>query len=138
MTTTYFKNVIMGNVFRTRTTPSLPAAYYIGLSRTAPNVGGGNVTEPSTTGTGYARVRLDSNNMSLPESGIIKNKVPVSFPEAQADWFPSATPATHYVIYDSATGGNLLMYNKLASNRIIEANTVATIRTNSLNLQLTD
>ena len=128
----------MGNVFKTKTNPALPTGYYIGLSRTAPNVSGGNVTEPSTSGTGYARVKLDTNNMDVPASGAIKNKALISFPESLTDWFPSNTPATHYVIYDSATGGNLLMYNSLTSSRVIEANTVATIRINSLYLQLTD
>lgn len=56
MTTTYFLNLTAGNLFKTKTDPAIPASYYIGLSSTEPNISGGNVTEPSTSGTGYARV----------------------------------------------------------------------------------
>lgn len=56
MTTTYFLNLTAGNLFGSKKDPSIPAAYYIGLSSTAPDVSGTNVTEPSTSGTGYARV----------------------------------------------------------------------------------
>lgn len=138
MTTTYFKNLIMGNVFKTKTSPALPSAYYIGLSKTAPNVSGGNVSEPSSSGTGYARVKLDTTILDVPASGTIKNKAAISFPESVTAWFPSSSPAAYYVIYDSATGGNLLMYNSLTSTRVIESDTVASIRANSLQLQLTD
>ena len=128
----------MGNVFKTKTTPALPSGYYVGLSRTAPNISGGNVTEPSTSGTGYSRVALTSANMGAPSNGSITNTAAISFPEATANWFTSSAPAAYYVIYDSKTGGNLLMYNNLKNTRIIEANSVATIKAGSLHLQLTD
>ena len=136
MNTTYFKNVIMGNVFKTSTGTALPSNYYIGLSSTAPTASGTNVTEPSTSGTGYARVRLAS--LSTPNNGVITNSAAITFAESTADWFTSASPATYYVIYDAATGGNLLMYNALTHSRIIEINTIATIQAGSLVLQLTD
>lgn len=138
MTTTYFKNLIMGNVFKTKTSPALPSAYYIGLSKTAPNVSGDNVTEPSTTNTGYSRVQLTGSNMGVPSAGKISNIASISFPEATTAWFTSSSPASHYVIFDAKTGGNLLMYNSLTQTRVIEANTVATIKQGSLHLQLTD
>lgn len=138
MTTTYFKNLVMGNLFRTKTSPALPTTFYIGLSRTAPNVSGGNVTEPSTSGTGYSRVQLTTSNMGAPSNGAISNTALISFPEATANWFTASAPASHYVIYDSKTGGNLLLYNALKNTRVIETNTVATIKVNSLHLRLTD
>lgn len=136
MNTTYFKNNIMGNVFKTQTGTPTPSNYYIGLSSTAPSVTGSNVTEPTGTGTGYARVLL--NSLSAPTGGVIKNQSVISFPESLTSWFPAASPATHYVIFDSATSGNLLMYNTLTNPRVIEAGTVATIKAESLYLQLTD
>ncbi len=136
MNTTYFKNVIMGNVFRTSTDTPIPTTYYIGLSSTAPTATGTNVTEPSASGTGYTRVQLTS--LTVPEDGVINNSAAVSFPESTADWFPASAPANYYVIYDSKTGGNLLMYNQLTTSRVIESNTIATIKANSLYLQLTD
>ena len=136
MNTTYFKNTLMGNIFGTSTSTPIPTNYYIGLSSTAPNVDGSNVTEPSTSGTAYARVQLTS--LSTPSTGTITNTAAISFPESTTDWFPSTNPATHYVIFDAASGGNLLMYNALTSSRIIQSGTVATIKANSLTLQLTD
>lgn len=136
MNTTYFKNLIMGNLFRTDTSTSLPTNYYIGLSSTAPTAAGGNVTEPSGTGTGYARVQLTS--LTAPNDGVISNSAAINFPESTSNWFPAASPAQYYVIYDAQTGGNLLMYNQLTTSRVIETNTIATIKASSLYLQLTD
>lgn len=136
MNTTYFKNLIMGNLFKTKTSPAIPTNYYIGLSSTAPTLAGGNVTEPSTSQTGYARVKLSS--LSTPTDGVITNTADIRFNESQSDWFGAGKPATHYVIYDAQTGGNLLMYNELSKSRIIESNTIATITASSLQLKLLD
>lgn len=136
MNTTYFKDVIMGNLFRTQTGTAMPTNYYIGLSSTTPTASGTNVTEPSTTGTAYTRVQLTS--LTAPSNGVITNSAAISWPESTATWFDSGAPATHYVIYDAASGGNLLMYNALTANRVIEVNTIATIKAQSLYLQLTD
>lgn len=136
MNTKYFKNIIMGNVFGTSTGTTLPTTYYIGLSSTAPNADGGNVTEPSGVGSGYTRVQLTS--LTAPADGVINNSTAINFPESTSNWFPASAPAQYYVIYDSKNEGNLLMYNQLTSSRIIETNTIATIKANSLYLQLTD
>lgn len=68
MNTTYFLNQVMGNLFKTKETPALPSEYYIGLSSTAPNISGGNVTEPLSN-SGYKRVKLE--NLSEPADGVI-------------------------------------------------------------------
>lgn len=136
MNTTYFKNLIMGNIFQTKTTPAIPTKYYIGLSSTEPTLTGGNVTEPSTSGTGYSRIQLTS--LSSPAEGVITNTSDIKFNESQTDWFVAGSPATHYIIYDAQTGGNLLMYNELTKSRIIESNTIATINASSLQIKLLD
>lgn len=135
MNTKYFKNLVMGNIFKTQTSPKIPD-YYIGLSSTTPDLSGNNVTEPSTSGTGYARVKLTS--LGAPSDGTITNSSDITFSESQSDWFPAGNPATHYVIFDSQTGGNLLMYNELVKPRIIEADTVAVITASSLYMKLLD
>lgn len=135
MTTTYFKNLIMGAVFRTAS-GSLPGQMYLGLSSSTPNADGSGVTEPSRAGTGYVRVPLTS--LSAPNAGAITNTESIRWPESIATWFGASAPATHYVIYDQESGGNLLMYNTLTKSRIIESNTVVTIKDSILHLQLTD
>ena len=46
MTSTYFLNCIMGNVFQTKLSPGLPSKVYLGLSSSAPDVDGSGATEP--------------------------------------------------------------------------------------------
>ncbi len=129
MTTTYFLNNIMGNVFGTKTTPALPMNYYIGLSTSAPNINGTGVTEPASS-AGYARIKLSS--LGEPSNGIISNSESISFDESLASW----GTVTHFVIYDALTGGNLLMYDALTSSRAVEEATVVTIKNGSLLLTL--
>lgn len=136
MNTTHFKNLIMGNIFGTNKSQSIPAKYYIGLSSTKPTLTGTNVAEPSSVGTGYSRMELTS--LSVPTNGVITNTEDIQFNESETNWFGAGSPATHYVIFDSKTGGNLLIYNELTDSRIIESHTVATITASSLYVKLID
>lgn len=131
MNTTYFLNQVMGNLFKTKETPALPSEYYIGLSSTAPNISGGNVTEPLSN-SGYKRVKLD--NLSEPADGVITNEQAISFDESTANW----GTMSHFVIYDALDAGNLLMYDTLSTPRNVEAATIVTIKANSLTLTLSN
>lgn len=131
MNTTYFLNQVMGNLFKTKETPALPSEYYIGLSSTAPNISGGNVTEPLSN-SGYKRVKLE--NLSEPADGVITNEQAISFDESTANW----GTMSHFVIYDALEAGNLLMYDTLSTPRNVEAATIVTIKANSLILTLSN
>ena len=131
MNTTYFLNQVMGNLFKTKETPALPSDYYIGLSSTAPNISGGNVTEPLSN-SGYKRVKLE--NLSEPADGVITNEQAISFDESTANW----GTMSHFVIYDALEAGNLLMYDTLSTPRNVEAATIVTIKANSLTLTLSN
>lgn len=131
MNTTYFLNQVMGNLFKTKETPALPSEYYIGLSSTAPNINGGNVTEPLSN-SGYKRVKLE--NLSEPADGVITNEQAISFDESTANW----GTMSHFVIYDALEAGNLLMYDTLSTPRNVEAATIVTIKANSLTLTLSN
>lgn len=131
MNTTYFLNQVMGNLFKTKETPALPSEYYIGLSSTAPNISGGNVTEPLSN-SGYKRVKLE--NLSEPADGVITNEQAISFDESTANW----GTMSHFVIYDALEAGNLLMYDTLSTPRNVEAATIVTIKANSLALTLSN
>lgn len=130
MTTTYFANCVMGNVFGTKMMPALPTAYYVGLSTSAPTVSGGNVSEP--TDSAYARVALTS--LSSPSDGTVKNAQAISFADSTEDW----GTVTHFVIYDAATGGNLLIYNTLDKPRLIQADSQISFKVGGLKLSLKD
>ena len=131
MNTTYFLNQVMGNLFKTKETPALPSEYYIGLSSTAPNISGGNVTEPLSN-SGYKRVKLE--NLSEPADGVITNEQAISFDESTANW----GTMSHFVIYDALEAGNLLMYDTISTPRNVEAATIVTIKANSLTLTLSN
>lgn len=130
MNTTYFLNCVAGNLFKTKASPALPTSYYIGLSTSTPNADGTNVSEPPST-YNYARVALDC--LSEPEDGVVTNTLNIDFPESEGG---SWGTVTHFVIYDSLTGGNLLMYGELTTPRVIENATLMTIKNGFLKLSV--
>lgn len=129
MNTTYFLNLVAGNVFGSKKTPGLPNTYYVGLSKTPANVDGSGVTEPSAS-HGYARTAVNGSELSVPSNGVVVNTSAINFNESTADW----GVIQYYVIYDAQTGGNLLMYGSLSAQRQVEAGTVMTIKEGSLRL----
>lgn len=129
MISTYFLNCIMGNVFKTKLSPTLPDKIYLGLSSTTPNVDGTGVTEPLDS-SGYSRVELTT--LSEPVNGVISNNSDVSFPESSTSW----GNMTHFVLYDDIVDGNLLMFEALTQSRSVEAATIVTVKNGGLKLIL--
>ena len=129
MTSTYFLNCIMGNVFKTKLSPALPDKVYLGLSSTEPNVDGTGVTEPLAS-AGYSRVELTT--LGEPVNGVISNNSEVSFPESSASW----GTMTHFVLYDDIVDGNLLMFEALTQSRSVETATIVIVKSGGLKLTL--
>ena len=129
MTSTYFLNCIMGNVFMTKLSPTLPKKVYLGLSSTAPQVDGTGVSEPLAS-AGYQRVEL--TNLGEPVNGVVSNDGEIQFDESSASW----GIITHFVLFDSPTDGNLLMFNQLSQSRSVETATIVMVKTGSLKLTL--
>ena len=131
MNTKYFLNLVAGNVFRSKESPAIPAKYYIGLSKTAPDVTGANVSEPETS-AGYARVGLTS--LGEPVDGLVTNQQAINFNESTNGW----GTVTHFVVYDSdeVGAGNLLMYGELTTPRTVETATIMTIKEGYLKLSV--
>jgi len=135
MNTTYFLKMASGTLFGKVATPVIPSTYYVGVSTTTPNTDGTGVTEPS--GGSYARVAIsnDGTSFNVPDSnGLVTNKQDLVFPESTTNW----GIVTNYVIYDSLTNGNLLMYGALTSSRSVEAITTLIIKAGQLQLQATN
>lgn len=124
-------NIVAGNVFRSKEEPAIPAKYYLGLSTTAPDLDGQNVTEPATD-AGYARVELTT--LSAPTDGLVTNQQAVNFEESTNN----RGTVTHFVIFDAAEAntGNLLMYGELTTPRTVETATIMTIKENYLKLSV--
>ena len=96
MNTTYFLNLAAGNLFQTKVNPPIPTELWIGLSTTAPNINGTNVTEPAAS-AGYARMKLDM--LGEPAVGVVTNEANIDFNESTASW----GTVTHFVILTHRT-----------------------------------
>lgn len=132
MNSTYFSNVVMGNIFATKTDVPLPTQYFIALSSTPMVKDGTGITEPSFTGTGYARVLLES--LSTPTDGVVSNTADVRFPRSTTAW----GKLEHYAIYDAATDGHCLMSGPLNKPRTVEDDNIIILEAGSIKLELKD
>ena len=106
-------NSYFGNTSAFGTLSSRPNIF-VGLSSTAPNDAGANVTEP--VGNAYARVATtpgDWNNAAAGDPSSVTNANAITFAEATGDWVGGAN-LTHAVFYDSLSGGNYLGAGPLA------------------------
>jgi hypothetical protein len=110
---------------------------YIALSTTAPNADGTNFTEPLSS-AGYARsiIGLSSTSatqvMSSPSGGATSNTSIIFFPEATASW----GTVTHFGLFTSASGGNLVLYGTLTNPIAVAANYVPLFRVGNFSLTL--
>lgn len=129
MTTEYYQRQVIRLVYGTASA-SRPT-YYLGLSKTAPTASGTNVSEPASS-TGYARIALQ--NLTESSASTVTNSAAIMFPESNGDW----GVMTHFVIFDAATGGHLLMYGALPRSRSIEAQSTVTLAQGALTLSITD
>jgi hypothetical protein len=89
-----------------------PATVYIALYTVAPADNGGG-TEVS--GGGYARAAVTNNATNWPAAagGQKSNGTVITFPTATADWGTIVAMA----IFDAATGGNMLYWATLTTNK---------------------
>jgi len=130
--TTYFLKCIAEDIFKHNETSTIPYDLFIGLSSTTPSVDGTGVTEPLST-TGYARVEIDNSNLIFDEaddSGVVSNHTHIYFPESVLPW----DGITHYIVYDAANGGNLLMYGELNDVINVPIRTVLSIPAGTLQI----
>ncbi|MDD6837347.1 MAG: hypothetical protein PUF04_09385 [bacterium] len=131
MITTYFMNLLANYTLGGRRTVALPTKLYIGLSSTTPSINGSGVTEPAiSSSTGYARTELPQLTNAV--NGTVSNDGMISMPESVTAW----GTMTHWVIYDSASGGNLLMYGAFENPKSVTAQAAFSIRQGELELSV--
>ena len=97
-----------------------PTTIYVGLSTTAPNDAGGNITEPS--GNGYARVAVanSSTTWAASAAGSTISIVDVLFPNPIGGW----GTVGWFFYSDALTGGNILEWAALTTARLLDASSV--------------
>jgi hypothetical protein len=90
---------------------------YIALMKSAPSDGGGGT---EVTGTNYSRVRVGNTgqgNFSVGTTGTATNSAAFTFTDAGSNW----GTVTHIALYDSASGGNLLLFATLNASANIQS-----------------
>ena len=100
-----------------KTTYTAPSNVYAALCTAAPTVAGTLGTEPSTSGTAYARVAVPGSSFGSAASGAITNTSAITFPTATGSGWGTIT---HIMFTDSATvgAGNLLWFSTVTSQAV--------------------
>lgn len=113
----FLEDKVLRHVF-TNTAYTPPTTIYVALFTVAPTDAGGG-TEVSTTSTGYAR-----QSMAFTVSGTnptqAVNTAAVEYSTALTSWGTIVAAA----VFDAATGGNMLAWGPLTSNKTIASGDV--------------
>lgn len=107
MITTYFKNLVMDNLFHTTASQAFPEKYYLAWSTVVTPDNETTFTEP-TASTGYARVELTGLKDAV--DGTVTNSTKLSFPKSTSN----QGVAVEYGIFDAQIDGNLLIFKDFA------------------------
>lgn len=94
---------------------------YIGLKTADPTDNNSGGTEPTIDTGGYARIVSPATDWEDAAAGAIKNDEILEFPESTAAWSTGATPLTHFIIMDAASGGNMLAHGALTTPKTVNA-----------------
>lgn len=130
--TTYTDNALVNLMFG-GVALSAPATLYVGLSTTAPAVGGTGITEPS--GSAYTRVSVANNTTNFPNAtnGSKSNGTVITFPTATGAWGTVA----YFFIADAASAGNILGYGTLGTAKTPTNGDTLSFAATALSISLT-
>ena len=130
--TTEWMNDILGELFG-GVALAAPGTLYFGLC-TGVTAGGTITGEPS--GNGYSRKNLanDSALWNTPGSGLVDNKVAITFPQASGSW----GTITHFFIANAASGGGtaVICYGQLTLSKAIDNGDTPSFGIGDLDVQL--
>lgn len=115
----------------------LPSKTYVSLHTASPGEAGGNEV---TTGAFPAYVRKEAeaggligSGWSAPVDGLTRNAKQLVYPSHNG---AASILVTHWAVYDAATGGNLLFYAPLATNRDLQVGDVFVFDVNALTVTM--
>ena len=129
----YLEAAVLNHVFGA-TSYSPPGTLYIALFTAAPSDSGGG-TEVS--GGSYARVAVTNNTTNFPNASGTSptsksNGTTITFPTASASW----GTVVAFGIFDASSGGNLIAWADLTSNKTIGSGDTASFAVSSLAITL--
>ena len=103
---------------------------YIGLSTSEPNDDGSGLNESDSNS--YSRVRTYADDWEAAFNGCIENVNDISFPLAVENW----GLMTHFVLFDAATGGNMIVCGKLSPSKNISSGQIPKFSAGTLQIIL--
>lgn len=112
---------------------SVPSSTFLGLfSSTAPTDAGAGAGELADPGDAdYARVEVDPTDWAATSAtGSVTNTNAIDFPTAGGDW----SQAQYAGLFDASTGGNLLAWGALTTNKTVLSGDIARFRAGNLTL----
>lgn len=131
MTSTYWKNHIMNDVYKRE-----GAEFWIGLSSSEPTVAGSGVTEPSGS-VGYRRVQIP--RFSNPSNGRLSNADSITFPKSTGVWFPDSAKAAYWVLFDGqGAGAHVLCWGNLITQIAVLSYSTVTIPGGTVRISCSD
>lgn len=132
----YLEANILNATLRGVAFPTPPTTTYIALFTSDPLDDGSGTELTNVTAPGYARAPVTSSSgwtapaAPTPSSATtISNTGTIEFPEATDDW---AGPITHFAIFDTLTGGNMLYHAVMTTPRTISLGDVLRFSAGSL------
>ena len=124
----HWENKILDHVFGKAS--YTPPTIYLGLSTSNPLDDATGLAEPS--GNGYARVQTSAPDWSDASGGSLDNAHNMTFAEATGSW----GTITHFVLFDAATGGNMLAHGALSQPRAVSSSDTARFAAGDLSISL--
>ena len=109
----FLENAILDLVLRGVAYPGGNTIYAALFTSPTTDAGGGS--EVSTIGTGYVRTQIST--FDPPVAGQTSNSTTVSFPTAAVNW----GLITHFALFDSSAGGNMLYHGPLTVPKLTNA-----------------
>jgi hypothetical protein len=126
----YTENLVLTWLFTT-SSATRPTAWYVGLFTAAPSDTGGGT---EVTGNGYARKATGTMSVSGTAPTTATNDSAIEFDAASGgNWGPIGWAA----VFDASTGGNMLAWAALTTDRTINNGDVFRIPAGSLDVTLT-
>lgn len=124
----YWENEILDHIFGKGS--YTPPTIYVGLSTADPLDNGSGLAEP--TGNGYARVQTPAADWNAAAGGALDNVNDITFPQATGSW----GTITHFALFDTTSGGNILAHGALSASKTIGSGDTAKFAAGDLDVSL--
>lgn len=124
----YWENKVLDYIFGKG--DLTPPSIFVGLSSSEPTDDGSAVAEPD--GNNYGRVQTSACDWSVVSGGVLNNASEIVFTLATGNW----GTMKHFVLFDAAMGGNMLIYGSLGESKTIGSGDIARFTAGEMEVKL--